>query len=121
MTWPPLRTFPIPWFRLHKQVSERCSDTFDKDWINEKGHEEKSKTRVREFQERLDNLKEPSANTGDLEILKNQVQIQLNIEDLILKSRMSEHVIWQAYGPLVVPVLAAIAGAIAGYVFKSLH
>ncbi|MFZ1008060.1 MAG: hypothetical protein WAN65_14560 [Candidatus Sulfotelmatobacter sp.] len=118
MRWFPMRTFPIPWFRLHTQVSERCSDTFDKDWINEKEHEEKSKTRVREFQERLDKLTGPTANAGDLEVLKDQVEIQLHIEDLILKSRMSEHVIWQAYGPFVIPLLAAILAAIAGYYFK---
>jgi hypothetical protein len=113
-----MRVFLSTWFRLHKEVPTRSSDTFDKDWINEHAHEEKSKTRVREFQERLCKLTGPTANAGDLAALKDQVEIQVHIEDLILKSRMSEHVVWQTYGPFIIPLLTAILAAIAGYFFK---
>jgi hypothetical protein len=113
-----MRVFLSTWLRLHKEVFTRSSETFDKDWINDHGHEEKSQTRVREFQERLDELAGSTGHAGDLTALKDHLEIQLKIEELILKSRMSEHVILQAYGPFVIPLLAAILGAIAGYFFK---
>jgi len=113
-----MRLFLSTWFRLHREVPKKPSDMVDKDWIYDHGHEEHSKTRVREFQEMLDKFAGPIAKAVDLKALQDHLEIQLKIEELVLKSRMSEHVKVQAYGPFIIPLLAAVLGAIAGYLFK---
>ena len=80
-----------------------------------KEHEEKSKTHAREFQERLDDLVGLARDPNDLQPLKDHLTIQIQIEELILKSRMSEHTKMQAYAPFVVPLVIALMGLIIGY------
>jgi hypothetical protein len=84
-------------------------------------HEENSGTHVRKFQEKLDALAWPPADPSQLDPLKDRLDIQLKIEDLILKSRTSEHTAWIVYGPLVIPLLTGVLGLILGYVAHLAH
>jgi hypothetical protein len=67
-------------------------------------HERRSSERVVSFQRELDAL----VLNGDAKPLTDRLEIQLKIEDLIIRSRESEHVKWKVYGPLVLS-----AGAVA--------
>ena len=84
-----------------------------------KNREEWSKTHVRLFQQRLDEIS-GSADALTLDILKKRLEIQLAIEDLTLKSRSAGHPFWVIYGPLGVPLAVALLGFLAGY-FSGKH
>jgi hypothetical protein len=83
-------------------------------------HEEISKDRIVELQLELDELAKSEAFNldklkRDLDTLKKRLEIQLDIEQLIIRSRESEHSKWTAYGPIFIPLVGALLGFIGGY------
>ena len=82
-------------------------------------HEDRSGRRVVAFQKTLDSL--PSDGEGTFDSLRTRLEIQLKIEELIVRSRESEHVKWKVYSPLwlsgaatVISVASAVLSVI-GY------
>jgi hypothetical protein len=82
-------------------------------------HEDRSGRRVVAFQKALDSV--PQSSESAFDALRNRLELQLRIEELIVKSRESEHVKWKVYGPLwlsgaatVISVASAVLSVI-GY------
>lgn len=80
-------------------------------------HEKNSPTHVRKFQERLNDLVKQPRDSSDPS-LKDHVDVQLKIEELILKSRIAEHTKWQVYGPGLIALATGLLGLIIGYISR---
>ena len=85
-----------------------------KDWIPfDKGHEDLSKKRIVAFQKRLDLTTEtdPSAVT----VLRDRLELQIKIEELIVKSREAEHAKWKVYAPTAISIVALAISLFAAF------
>lgn len=97
------------------------TETLDLNQKFVKEHEEKSQTHVTEFQKRLDALVTQHHDSvtqppDSSDQLKGHVDIQLKIEELILKGRIAEHTKWQVYGPGLIALATGLLGLIIGYI-----
>jgi len=80
----------------------------NEEWKNYcKKHEGESKRRIVGFQKALDRLTETPVPAMTLDELKKRLEIQLQIEDLIIKSGQAEHPHWVLYGSIAIGVLGA--------------
>jgi len=73
---------------------------------DKRDHEDKLKRRVVALQRRLDSLADDDKD--GLELLRDHVEIQLNIEELRVKFREADHAHWVVYGPLFLPGAAIV-------------
>jgi hypothetical protein len=80
------------------------------------GHENKSKRRVVAFQKNLDSMAD--SDESALKALRNRLEIQLTIEELIFKSREAEHVKWELYTPIVASIVAIVISVLALFLRK---
>lgn len=102
-----------------RDITRRDDD--DETLLNKKfvrEHEKKSATHVRELQDRLDVLEQQPRDPTN-QSLKDHVEVQLKIEELILKSRIAEHTKWQVYGPGLIALATGLLGLIIGYISRS--
>ena len=95
-------------------LQERSPEETIKDDQFYRYRESRSKTHVRLFQQKLDELSGPD-DTKALDVLKKRLDIQLAIEDLTIKSRSAGHPMLIIYGPLGIPVAVSLLGFLAGY------
>jgi len=77
-----------------------------------KQHEELSKQRIVAFQKRLDAMAESDAGAGT--VLKDRLELQTKIEELIVKSREAEHAAWKVHGPIVISIAAIVVSLLTG-------
>jgi|SRR5712692_9827171 len=73
-------------------------------------HEEKSKRTIVAFQKTLDSLAE--SDSPALSTLRDRLDIQLKIEELIVKSREAEHPKWKIYSPIVASIIAIVISVV---------
>ena len=62
--------------------------------------------RVVAFQKSLDSTID--SDTAGLEDLRRRLELQLKIEELIVKWREAEHPKWKVYGPLLLSLIAIV-------------
>ena len=90
----------------------RTPSEVNQEWQNFiSNHEEGSKHRISAFQDALLRMQE-SGSMGSVQALSKNIATQLQIEELIIKSKEAEHAQFALYGPLMVPVVAAAVGAL---------
>ena|SRR5438128_796302 len=81
-------------------ITQADLDSFNAD------HETRSPKRVVAFQKTLDAL--AVNDKAGRDALRDGLELQIKIEELIVKSRESEHVKWKVYGPLWLSAAAAV-------------
>lgn len=69
-------------------------------------HEVQSKRRIVDLQEELDKL--ARQQELDWTVLRNKIELQTKIEELIIKWRQAEHDKWQVYGPLIISAIGVL-------------
>jgi len=79
-------------------------------------NEEAGHDRILKFQETMETLKAKGAN--DAEELSKQLDVQLRIEDLIIKSREAENAKWLPFTPLFSGGLGAVLGFLAHFLVR---
>jgi hypothetical protein len=83
----------------------------DKEWQGT-FNEENGHKRILKFQETMESLKANGAKNADE--LTKQLDAQLRIEDLVIKSREAEYAKWLPFTPLFTGGLGAILGFLTG-------
>ena len=78
-------------------------------------HENASKERYHQFQQKLDQITIDAAAlnilTERIGALKDSVDIQLKLEDFLIKSREAGHAKWYAWTPLFTGIVCALTSA----------
>jgi len=90
-----------------KNVSPEDKARFDLE------HETMSKNRVVAFQKRLDAMTE--SDSSAVTVLRDRLELQIKIEELIVKGREAEHVKWKVYGPTAISIIALAISLFAAF------
>lgn len=97
---------------VQRELTQAQQSRIDKEWQRLFG-EEGSHQRIMMFEETLTG----GGIAKDLPTLAKQLETQLLVEDLIIKSREAEYAKITPLGAILVPLLSAIAGGIITAVF----
>ncbi len=94
------------------ELTQPRQSLIDQDWHPFfKGHEDASHARIMRFQKALTN----AGDAKDLDTLSRQLEAQLRVEDLIIKSREAEYAKITLLSAFIVALLTAIGGAIVAW------